>query len=279
MGDVPQIPPGGPTEPVTPLEHPKRKGSVAPRSFRGRLVAGILIIIPLAVTAILIKYVYSAALTVGVWIVYYCTYALSLAFEGVAKPTKIVPEEAEWQEIGVAVFLTIAMLYLLGWLGTNVVGRRLLDVVEGLLERIPLVDTIYGSVKRMVHALSGIGKADDSPQRVVLVDFPHENMRAIAFLTNEIVDVNSGQRLATVYVPTTPNPTSGYMEIVPVERITDTDWTMEEALSMILSGGAMARTRARLYPFGTKPPYSTSEGEAEAAVDAGKGGGPEGHKS
>ena len=104
----------------------------------------------------------------------------------------------------------------------------------------------------MVGALSGAGKGGEKAKRVVLVEFPHEHMLAIAFMTNTLTDLNSGRQLATVYVPTTPNPTSGYMEIVPMDRITRTDWTMEEALSMILSGGATAPPHVRLQPSGVQ---------------------------
>ncbi len=228
---------------------PKGKGAVGPRSIRGRLAAGILIIIPLAVTAILIRYVYTVALTIGVKLVNWthCGYLWATNVEE-AVPPLVNPGDPGWEGITLAVGMTIALLYILGWLGSNVVGRRAIDIVENLFQQIPFVDTVYGAMKRMVQALSGVGKDDDKLQRVVLVDFPHEHMKAIAFMTNTLTDLNSGQKMATVYVPTTPNPTSGYMEIVPINRITQTDWTMEEALSMILSGGATAPQSVRLKP-------------------------------
>jgi len=232
----------------TPEPPPVASKPVAPTSLRGRLVAGVLLIIPLAVTAILIRYVYGVALVVGAAVVNWVHLGVSWAVRGetAIKPF-IDPDSPDWYDRTMAVALTLMLLYVLGWLGTNVVGRRVIELVESLLERIPLVDTVYGAMKRMVHALGGIGK-DENEQRVVLVDFPHENMRAIAFMTNTLTDLTSGMKLATVYVPTTPNPTSGYMEIVPVDRITLTDWTMEEALSMILSGGATAPPNVRLQP-------------------------------
>lgn len=233
--------------PENPIPPPKPK-PVAPTSLRGRLVAGILLIIPLAVTAILIRYVYSAALLFGTQVVNWIHLGITWINTRTTPATPFIdPEQPGWYYKVMAVALTICLLYMLGWLGTNVVGRRIIETVEAMLERIPLVDTIYGAMKRMVHALGGIGK-EEKDSRVVLVDFPHENMKAIAFMTNTLVDLNSGTKMATVYVPTTPNPTSGYMEIVPIDRITLTDWTMEEALSMILSGGATAPPSVRLVP-------------------------------
>jgi uncharacterized membrane protein len=238
---------------TTPTPKPKRPGSVAPRSIRGRIAAGVLIIIPLAVTMILIRYVYDAALSIGVWLVYWVLTAAHLVttFEG--EPKVIDPANAEFREKAVAVVLTILMLYLMGWLGTNVVGRRLIAFVESLLERIPLVASIYSAIKRMVDALSGAGKDGWADQRAVLVDFPHENMKAVALMTNVITDRTSGKQYATVFVPTTPNPTSGYMELVPLDRITFTDWSLEEALSMILSSGAGARTEVTFTPSAGRP--------------------------
>jgi len=80
----------------------------------------------------------------------------------------------------------------------------------------------------------------DGTQRVVLINFPNEKMKAIGLVTRVIHEHGSGRELAAVYVPTTPNPTSGYLEIVPLDQITPTDWTVDQAMSFIISGGAVA---------------------------------------
>lgn len=149
-----------------------------------------------------------------------------------------------------AVVLTVIMLYLLGWLGTNAVGRRLIEWVELIVQRVPFVDTVYSAVKRMVQALSGTAAGSAPDQRVVLIDFPKDGMFALAFMTNVIKDESSGQSFATVFVPTAPNPTSGYMEIVPLEHITPTNLSVEAGLSMILSGGASAPPSISFLPRG-----------------------------
>ncbi len=245
---------GEPAPPAeAPAPKPKRSPSVAPRSFRGRLLAGTLIIIPLAVTVMLIRLVYNAALEVGVRLVYWVSIAAHGAFKLQGAPKWIDTQNAEWTEKTVAVVLTVLMLYTLGWLGTNVAGRQLIDFVERLVERIPLVATIYSAIKRMVQSLSGARKLEDGEQQVALIDFPHENMKAIAFVTNVVTDRTTKRKMATVFVPTTPNPTSGYMLIVPVDRLTQVDWSMEEALSIVLSGGATART-----DIGITPPFMPS---------------------
>lgn len=245
----------------SPRKRPSK--SVAPKTFRGRVAAGVVLVIPLAVTIILIKYVYNAALWLGVRIVYWVSLLYSRITHMIgaggdeasgrtwlpaANPKWIDPALAEWPDIVLAIILTILMFYILGALGTNVVGKRLIQAVETLLQRIPLVDTVYGSIKRMVAALGGSSDPQQPEKKVVMIDFPSPEMKTIAFVTSMFTDSNSGQRYAAVYVPTTPNPTSGYMEIVPIEKVTDTDLTMEQALSMILSGGATAPPTLRMSP-------------------------------
>ncbi len=246
-------------------EKPKPKGSVGIRSFRARIATGVLLIIPLAVTAILMRYVYGLALSFGAkmldWIARIGAWFASVKPDPNEKPINL--DDPTLMQQTVAVSLTILLLYMLGWLGSNVVGRRVIEAFEAIFERIPLVDTIYGSMKRMVHALSGVGKEAKS-QRVVLVNFPNEDMKTIAFMTNTLTDSNTGRRYATVYVPTTPNPTGGYMEIVPLDKITHTDWSMEEALSIVLSGGAMAPPSFKIGP--TPQDVETTDGEGDSPI-------------
>jgi uncharacterized membrane protein len=75
---------------------------------------------------------------------------------------------------------------------------------------------------------------------VVLIEFPSKDMKTVGFVTRILTDDNTGRQLAAVYVPTTPNPTSGYLEIVPVENLISTNWTIDEAMTFIVSGGAIA---------------------------------------
>lgn len=240
--------PGPPISPEADVTKAKR--SVSPRSIRGRIFAGLLLIIPLAVTFWLISFVYAAALWIGSNLIAWIAWAIVWAFGLAIEIPEFHPDSATWYQSLIAVVLTIVTLYLLGWIGTNAVGARIIGLFESLLERIPLVETLYVAIKRIVQALSGSGRTGSSSQRVVLIDFPHENMRALGFLTNVITDTTSGQRYATVFVPTTPNPTSGYMELVPVERVTPTNLTMEAGLSMVLSGGASAPASVQLYQRG-----------------------------
>jgi uncharacterized membrane protein len=145
--------------------------------------------------------------------------------------------ESEGARFFLAVALTILSLYLLGWAANRVVGLRMLALLDSIMARIPLVQSIYGGTKKLLAVLQ---TKPEGAQRVVLVEFPNKDMRAVGFVTRILREQGTDRELAAVYVPTTPNPTSGYLEIVPVERLTQTDWTVDQAMAFIISGGAMA---------------------------------------
>ncbi|SEM76329.1 DUF502 domain-containing protein [Nitrosomonas marina] len=135
---------------------------------------------------------------------------------------------------GVAALLTIAGLYGIGLLASFVIGKKVIDLYEDILARLPLVQTIYGATKRFLNTLS---KPPVTGRRVVLISFPSSEMKAIGFITKVLHDSETGEKLAAVYVPTSPNPTSGYIEIVPIKNIIMTDWSTEEAMTFVVTGG------------------------------------------
>jgi uncharacterized membrane protein len=144
---------------------------------------------------------------------------------------------APWFESALAVVTTIIFLYLLGWLASRVIGKRVIDAIDALINRIPFVTTVYKSIKNLI---SSVQKKPDKVQRVVLIPFPTPEMKTVGFVTRVLSDKDTGLELAAVYVPTTPNPTSGYLEIVPLSHVVSTDWTIDEAMTFVISGGAVA---------------------------------------
>lgn len=152
----------------------------------------------------------------------------------------------------IAILLTLGGLYAIGMLASLVLGRKMLRWMEAMLTRLPLVQTVYGGTKRF---LASMRKPPVSGQRVVLISFPTPEMKALGFVTKVMRDETTGRELAAVYVPTSPNPTSGYIEIVPLEDVVQTDWTMEEAMSFVMTGGANAPDSVR---------YSSSPGKKAA---------------
>lgn len=157
-----------------------------------------------------------------------------------------------WLRFILAVVLTLGVLYSLGALASRVIGKRALSWLDGLIERIPLVQSIYGGTKKLLSVLQA---KPEGSQRVVLIDFPHAEMKAVGLVTRVIREHGTGRELAAVYVPTTPNPTSGYLEIVPLDRLTPTDWTVDQAMAFIISGGAVSPERI---PYGRPAPDAAS---------------------
>jgi len=154
---------------------------------------------------------------------------------------------ADWFQNSLAVLLTILALYLLGWIATRVIGRRIIDLFELIIHRIPVVQSVYGAIKKFISVLQ---TKPDEVQRVVLIEFPSRDMKTVGFVTRVMTDADTGRQLAAVYVPTTPNPTSGYIEIVPIEKLVSTNWSMDEAMTFIISGGAIAPDNIHYEPKG-----------------------------
>lgn len=139
-----------------------------------------------------------------------------------------------WIESALAVVVTLLALYVLGWATTQVLGRRLLHAFEALLDRVPLAKAVYRLTKQLIETLQ---TRPQGVQRVVLIRFPHQDIKTVGFVTRVLEDAASGRQLAAVYVPTAPNPTSGYMEIVPLEDLIPTEWTIDEAMRFVITAG------------------------------------------
>jgi uncharacterized membrane protein len=195
------------------------------------MLAGVLTIIPLWITWVVLSFLFKLLSSLGdPWV---------RALAGTVAKTS--PDFSEvllhpWLQPVVATILMLIGLYILGWISTRVVGRQLVNAIENLINRIPLVQKIYGSARKIIATLN---QENTKMDRVVLIEFPNETMKTVGFVTKIIREKNSGQELAAVYVPTTPNPTSGYLEIIPTDRLVNTDLTVEQAMTFIVSGGTV----------------------------------------
>ena len=142
-----------------------------------------------------------------------------------------------------SVLLTVFFVYGLGWISSNLIGRRLVGWIESYILRVPVVRGIYGSARQLLHAFRATTQRTFS--QVVMMEYPRKGMWAIGFVTNdsphEIPQVEGGS-LATlpVFLPTTPNPTSGWMILVPTRDLLVLDLTVEEAIKLIVSGGIVS---------------------------------------
>ncbi len=124
---------------------------------------------------------------------------------------------------------------MIGVLTNMWLGKVLLNFINNTLKNIPVIGSVYKSIKQLAETFNS---GDKGEQKVVLINFPSNDMKTIGFIIKTMQDAKTKQTLASVFVPTTPNPTSGYLEIVPIEKTIALDWTFEEAMAFIISGGS-----------------------------------------
>jgi uncharacterized membrane protein len=208
--------------------------------IRRNLITGVVTVIPILVTIFVFSFFLDLLSDIGRPKVVVLANAVRPISPEVAGWLLEVP----WLSSALAILLTLGMFYLLGWSMNRIVGRQMLRSVEEWLSRIPLVTTVYGATKKLMDAFQAEqGKAE----KVVLIAFPHERMKAVGLVTRTFTEEHTGEELAAVFVPTAPNPTSGYLEIVPVGELLPLDWSVDEAMSFVLSGGTTAPQRIRFH--------------------------------
>lgn len=199
--------------------------------FRRYLVAGLLIWVPLAATV----FIFSLLLSL-------MNRVLTLL------PAKYEPQNWTWWPDGipgqipdiVGAILAILLLLITGFLGANLLGRRLVNLYERILDRIPLVRSVYGSVKHFAEIVFSEDAA--SFKKVLLIEYPRPGLYSFCFLTSENarqVQKFTTDDVLTVFLPTTPNPTSGFMLFVPRKDVIELDMPIDDALKMIISLGVV----------------------------------------
>ena len=195
------------------------------RNLQRNVLAGIITIGPLFVTYLIFSFVLESLAKAGLPAVQLLATYFPQGWFG-----------NPWLQPALAVVLTLAVLYVVGRVTSLVVGRQLFGLFESVLERLPFVAKVYTSVRQLLDTM--MAKKDTS-QRVVLIDFPVAGQKSIGFLTRTLTDASSGRALAAVLVPNAINPTSAFLQILPAERVIETEMTMEQAMSMIMTGGAV----------------------------------------
>ena len=200
-----------------------------PLHLQRYLITGLLTVIPLWITFLVFRFIVSLLAQFGAPIIAAVFAGLSRLFPNSSWFTQ------SWLISAIGFLVTLVTFYLVGLIANRMVGQRLFAAFDRLMERIPLVHSIYGGTKKLMSMLQN---KPTGTQRVVLIDFPSPELKTIGFVTRVFHDA-SGRELAAVYVPTTPNPTGGYLEIVPLDRLTATDWSVDQAMAFILSGGAV----------------------------------------
>ena len=185
--------------------------------IRNNFIAGVVVLIPIGIT------------------IYLTLFIISIS-------SKILPKEINpnhylpYDIPGVEIIITLILITLIGWLSLSFIGKRMLSLLNSILKRIPILRTIYSALGQMTETFT----KTDNKKNVVLVEYPRKGSWAVGFATRE----NSGEisdklkkNLINVFVPTTPNPTSGFLLMYPKEDVIYLDLTFEEASKFIVSAG------------------------------------------
>ncbi|MDH3616270.1 MAG: DUF502 domain-containing protein [Gammaproteobacteria bacterium] len=205
------------------------------KRLRRYLVAGILVWAPLAVTYLLLKFAVNIMDRTLKWIpASYRPEVLLQQLLGADNPVHIP---------GLGIILALAVLLLTGVLAANFVGRAFVGGWESLMHRIPVVRSIYSAAKNFAEMV--FSDSSQSFKNVLLIEYPRKGLYSLAFQTStELGEVQgrTGEEVVCCFVPTTPNPTSGFIIIVPKKDITVLDMDVDEALKMIISLGVVIPT-------------------------------------
>lgn len=193
------------------------------------LLTGLLTFIPIWLTWVVFKSIFSLLSQVNLPWISALFDALAAAF-----PDTLGRINQGWLTSLLAFVVTLVALYVMGFAANRVFGRRVLGAFERVIERIPIAHSIYGGAKKLMSMLQN---KPTGTQRVVLINFPSPELKSLGFVTRVFRDAN-GVEFAAVYVPTTPNPTGGYLEIVRLDHLVATDWSVDQAMAFILSAGA-----------------------------------------
>lgn len=197
------------------------------KRLRDYLIAGLLVWIPIGVTIFVVR------LLNGL-----------MNQSLVLLPRRYQPEQWLGFEIpGLGIVLTLALLVITGFLAANIVGRRMVSFGESLLRRIPFVRSVYSASKNFAEVVFSEG--NESFKKVLLIQYPRKGIYSLAFQTASTlgeVQARTGEEVVCTFVPTTPNPTSGYIVMVPRGEIIELDMTIDDALKMIFSLGVVVPT-------------------------------------
>ena len=195
----------------------KKKKSIITR-LRNNFIAGVVVLIPIGIT---------------IYLTLLITNISSKILPKEINPNHYLPYEIP----GLEIIISIILITFIGWLSLSFLGIKLLEVFNGVLKKIPILRTIYSAIAQMTETFT---KSESNKKNVVLVEYPRKGSWAVGFATKdnegEISD-KTKQNLVNVFVPTTPNPTSGFLLMFPKEDVIYLDITFEEASRFIVSAG------------------------------------------
>jgi uncharacterized membrane protein len=199
------------------------------KKLRNALITGLILILPLGITIIVVDLLLD--------------YVGAPASKFFLSFFKISIPSAFWMNTIINVFSTLVLVItiaLFGFLSKYVLGKSIISLTEKVIARLPFINTVYKTVKQIVETFSR--NRDAVFQNTVLVRFPHKNSYAIGFVTSESggeIQKNVGKPVVNVLVPTTPNPTSGFLLLIPKDEVIYLDMSVADGMKMIISGGVV----------------------------------------
>ena len=215
------------------------------RTIRANLIAGVLTVIPLLVVWIVLDFVFAILFAVGSPVasgfIMFITDRVPTADPILTNPV------FQWV---VAIICALLLLYTIGSIASRVVGKKVIELIETLIARIPV--RADGLLRLEEAHRRCCSKSRTKARSIVLIDYPHPGMKTIGLVTRVFPDSKTGEELAAVYVPTAFNPTAGFLQIVPMSSLLPTSMTMDQAMTMIVSAGAMGPERSQHRASGAK---------------------------
>ena len=233
--------------------------------IRNKFLAGLALALPLIITFVILQFIYSLLHGSSEPIVkWFADLTNELAGNSV-----ISTEDPRYLMATrfIGVLIPIVALIALGFMATNFIGVHIVTAFDRLMLRIPFVSFIYKSLKQVIDSFKTIGGAQ-SFKRVAYIDYPVPGMRLVAFVTGQFTDAKSGKALTSVFIPTTPNPTTGLLLVVDSEKVTDAPLSIEDAMKLIFSGGLLVPD-AGIAPLNQRPLVHSNEPQsAETVVES-----------
>lgn len=194
------------------------------KSFKSYLLTGLLVWLPIVITFVVLRFI------------------VDMLDQTIALlPKAYQPEQLIGVNLpGVGVILSLVVLITTGVIATNILGQRLVNLGEALLNRIPLVRSIYNAVKQVLNAIFSTNS--QAFRKVILVQYPRQGLWSLAFQTgvnDPEMNEACGDEMISIFIPTTPNPTSGFLMMVPKNEVVELSMSIDEALKYIISLGVM----------------------------------------
>jgi uncharacterized membrane protein len=212
--------------------NPQNLSSKIQLHIRHNLLSGLFILLPIGITILILKFLF--AITAGFFVP-----VISKIVETIPSLSEIIGRMMPLETFVVisSLVVFVAFIYFCGILTSYLIGKKLLAWGESLITKIPIMKTIYSGAKNVIESLSA--SSSGSFKSVVLVDFPRVGILSIGFVTSGLSD-SSGKEFLTVFVPTTPNPTSGFLCILPKEEVRMTQLSIEDGIKLVVSGGLLS---------------------------------------